>query len=59
MYRTWESLDARAVDGGESLFGPFYDYGYSKSGAEALEKWGEERLVGELVRAIRSRNRRS
>ncbi|MDT7570871.1 MAG: hypothetical protein QOE05_1045 [Actinomycetota bacterium] len=54
VYRTWETLDARAVDGGESWFGPFYDYDYSKSGAEALEKWGEERLVREIVRAIRA-----
>jgi LmbE family N-acetylglucosaminyl deacetylase len=54
VYRTWETLDARAVDGGESWFGPFYDYDYSKSGAEALEKWGQERLVREIVRAIRA-----
>lgn len=54
IYRTWETLDARTVDGGESWFGPFYDYRYSKSGAEALEKWGRERLVKEIVRAIRA-----
>jgi LmbE family N-acetylglucosaminyl deacetylase len=54
VYRTWESLGAREVAGGESRFGPFVDYGYSKSGAEALEKWGEDRLVRELVRAIRT-----
>jgi LmbE family N-acetylglucosaminyl deacetylase len=53
VYRTWETLDARTVDGGESWFGPFYDYDYSKSGAETLEKWGRERLVREIVRAIR------
>ena len=54
IYRTWESVDARAVDGGESWFGPFYDYDYSKSGEETLEKWGREQLVGEIVRAIRA-----
>ena len=54
VYRTWESLDAREVDGGESLFGPFFDYGFSKNGPEALAKWGAENLVRELVRAIRS-----
>ena len=53
VYRTWESLAAREIDGGESLFGPFYDYDFSKNGAEALEKWGAENLVRELVRAIR------
>jgi LmbE family N-acetylglucosaminyl deacetylase len=52
--RTWESLQARTIDGGESWFGPFYDYDYSKSGAEALERWGRDRLVGEIVRAIRA-----
>ena len=25
VYRTWESLAARAIDGGESMFGPFID----------------------------------
>jgi LmbE family N-acetylglucosaminyl deacetylase len=54
VYRTWESEQARTIDGGESWFGPFYDYDYSKSGAEALEKWGKDRLVGEIVRAIRA-----
>ncbi len=53
VYRTWESLDARASDGAEALFGPFYDYGYSKFGEEALHKWGRERLIREIVRAIR------
>jgi LmbE family N-acetylglucosaminyl deacetylase len=54
VYRTWETLDARTVDGGESWFGPFYDYDYSKTGDEALQKWGRERLVKEIVRAIRA-----
>jgi LmbE family N-acetylglucosaminyl deacetylase len=54
VYRTWESMEARTIDGGESWFGPFYDYDYSKSGAEALEKWGTDRLVAEIVRAIRA-----
>jgi LmbE family N-acetylglucosaminyl deacetylase len=54
VYRTWESMQARTIDGGESWFGPFYDYDYSKSGAETLEKWGRDRLVAEIVRAIRA-----
>ena len=53
VYRTWESLEARAVDGGECLFGPFYDFGYSKNGEESLAKWGRENVVREIVRAIR------
>ena len=54
VYRTWESLAAREIDGGESLFGPFYDYGFSKNGPETLAKWGAENLVREIVRAIRA-----
>ncbi|MCB9140557.1 MAG: PIG-L family deacetylase, partial [Caldilineaceae bacterium] len=53
IYRTWESQAAREIDGGEALFGPFVDFGFSKNGAEALDKWGQERLVREIVRAIR------
>jgi LmbE family N-acetylglucosaminyl deacetylase len=53
VYRTWESLAARELDGADSLFGPFFDYDFSKNGAEALQKWGADRLVRELVRAIR------
>ena len=30
VYRTWESLLARDDDGGECLFGPFVDFGFSK-----------------------------
>src|SRR3954451_24447101 len=32
ILRTWESLDARAVDGGEALYGPFIDFGFCKRG---------------------------
>ena len=40
IYRTWESLAARAVDRSDCLFGPFYDFGYSKNAEGALAKWG-------------------
>lgn len=53
VYRTWESMAAREVDGGECLFGPFIDYGYSKNAEEALSKWDKENMSRELVRAIR------
>ena len=53
IYRTWESLAARALDGGESFYGPFFDFGFSKNGAEATAKWGRQELVREIVRAIR------
>ena len=53
IIRTWESIDARAVDGGEVRYGPFYDFGFSKSGADTLARWGREQVVAEIVRAIR------
>jgi LmbE family N-acetylglucosaminyl deacetylase len=53
IYRTWESIAARAIDGGESWYGPFYDFGYGTSGPEAVAKWEWEALVREIVRAIR------
>lgn len=53
VYRTWESLLAREEDGGECMFGPFIDFGFSKTADESFAKWGKENLVRELVRAIR------
>jgi LmbE family N-acetylglucosaminyl deacetylase len=54
IYRTWESLAARSLDRSECLFGPFYDFGYSKNGEETLARWGQYALIREIVRAIRS-----
>src|SRR4051812_5861880 len=53
VYRTWESLTAREIDGGEALFGPFIDFGFSKTGTEALDKCGHAALLRAIVRAIR------
>lgn len=53
ILRTWESLSAREIDGGEVLYGPFYDFGFSKSGDDALARWGSVDVVREIVRAIR------
>src|SRR5436190_1548837 len=53
IVRTWESLQARELDGGEVLYGPFYDYGFSKHGEDALGRWGRDDVVREIVRAIR------
>src|SRR5918992_2142236 len=53
VIRTWESLDARALDGGEVLYGPFYDFGFSRSGEEALSRWNRREVLREMVRAIR------
>jgi LmbE family N-acetylglucosaminyl deacetylase len=53
IIRTWESLEARDVDGGEVLYGPFKDFGFSKSGEDTLLRWGRDDVVREIVRAIR------
>jgi LmbE family N-acetylglucosaminyl deacetylase len=53
VFRSWESEDARAIDGAEALFGPFYDFGYNKGGSDTLAKWGREAVLREIVRAIR------
>lgn len=53
VFRTWESLACREMDGGECLFGPFVDYGFSKNEENAFSKWGRQDLLREVVRAIR------
>ena len=53
VYRTWEAQNARAIDGGESLYGSFFDFGYSKTADESFHKWGREDVVKQIVRAIR------
>ena len=57
VFRTWESEDARAIDGAEALFGPFYDFGYSKSGSDTVSKWARDDVVREIARAIQEGSR--
>ena len=54
VIRTEELLQARALDGGRQLFTRSFDYGYSKTLVEAQEKWDEEAILGDVVRAIRT-----
>lgn len=53
VLRTWETLDARRIDGAEALFGPFIDFGFAKTGEAALSRWGHDAVLREVVRAIR------
>ncbi|MBN9386708.1 MAG: cyclic nucleotide-binding domain-containing protein [Chloroflexi bacterium] len=53
ILRTWESLAARSLDGGECLFGPFFDFGFCKTAEKAFSFWNETAVVMEIVRAIR------
>jgi LmbE family N-acetylglucosaminyl deacetylase len=54
IIRTEELLAARRVDGAEQFFTRAYDFGFSKSAAETLMKWGHEEILGDVVRVIRT-----
>lgn len=52
IIRTEELLQARRLDGAEQYFTRAYDYGFSKTLAEAKQKW-EKVVLCDAVRAIR------
>ena len=54
VIRTDELLAAREIDGAEQFFTTTYDFGYSRTLEETLEKWGEERALSDIVRVIRT-----
>ncbi len=53
LIRTQELLAARRIDGGEQFFTRAIDFGFSKNPEEALEKWGREQVLSDMVRVIR------
>ncbi len=53
VIRTEELLQARRLDGGQQFFTSVMDYGFSKTRKEAGTIWGEEKTLGDMVRAIR------
>jgi LmbE family N-acetylglucosaminyl deacetylase len=53
IIRTQELLDARRIDGAEQFFTRAIDFGFTKTAAETLEKWGRERLLSDMVWVIR------
>ena len=53
VIRTEELLAAREFDRAQQFFTPNYEFGFSKTAEETLEKWGEAQLVGDFVRVIR------
>lgn len=53
VIRTEELLQARRLDGAEQYFARAFDYGFSKSLAEAKQKWDEKVVLCDVVRAIR------
>ncbi len=54
VIRTEELLQARALDGGDQFFTRVMDYGFSKTIDEAARKWGEQLVLGDMVRVIRT-----
>jgi LmbE family N-acetylglucosaminyl deacetylase len=53
LIRTQELLAARRIDGAEQFFSRAYDFGYCKSPEEALNTWGHEKILGDVVWVIR------
>lgn len=53
VIRTQELLSARRVDGAEQYFTRAVDFGYSKTADETMAIWGRERILSDVVRAIR------
>src|SRR4051812_33279335 len=54
IIRTEELLQARRLDGAQQFFGRTFDYGFSKTLAEAQMKWNERETLGDMVRVIRT-----
>lgn len=53
IIRTQELLQSDRYYGVHQYFGDVIDYGFSKTREEALEKWGHERVLEEVVRVVR------
>jgi len=53
VIRTQELLAARGVDGGEQMFTRANDFGYSKHPDETLEIWNKDKVLSDVVWAIR------
>ncbi|MBS1807029.1 MAG: PIG-L family deacetylase [Acidobacteria bacterium] len=53
VIRTEELLAARKLDGGEQFFTRAFDFGFTRSPEETLQKWNREEVLGDMVRVIR------
>lgn len=53
VLRTEELLAARGIDGGQQFFTRAFDFGFSKSAAEAFHFWPRDSLLKDVVRIIR------
>jgi LmbE family N-acetylglucosaminyl deacetylase len=53
VIRTQELLAARKIDGAEQFFTRAIDFGFSKTAAETMQKWGHDRTLSDIVWVIR------
>ncbi len=53
IIRTGELQAARKIDGGEQFFTRAFDFGFSKTAKETLQKWPEQDLMRDVVWRIR------
>jgi LmbE family N-acetylglucosaminyl deacetylase len=53
VIRTQELIEARKIDGGEQLFTRANDFGFSKNPGETLEIWDKEKVLADIIWAIR------
>ena len=53
ILRTQELLAARRIDGAEQMFSRAIDFGYSKNPEETQQVWDREKILGDVVWAIR------
>jgi LmbE family N-acetylglucosaminyl deacetylase len=53
VIRTEELLSARALDHAQQFFTPTFDFGFSKTSKETLDKWGHDQTLADFVRVIR------
>ncbi len=53
LIRTQELLDARRIDGAQQFFSRAYDFGFCKTATEALDTWGHDKILSDVVWVIR------
>lgn len=53
VIRTQELLAARRIDGGKQFFTRAIDFGFSKSADEAMQIWGKDEILHDVVKVFR------
>jgi LmbE family N-acetylglucosaminyl deacetylase len=53
IIRTQELLQSRRIDGAQQFFSRAIDFGFSKSSKEAMDLWGHDAVLGDIVWVIR------